>query len=282
MKPAPFEYSRPTDLHIALALLMKPGARILAGGQSLVPLLNLRLAQPELLVDVNALPGLGEIHVRPDGGLRLGALVRHTQLLSDSHVAEQAPLLKQAVAHVGHHAVRNRATLGGSLAHADPAAELSAATVALDARFRLVSLHGERWVRARDFFLGPFTTAIAEDEVLTEVIVPGRPDGERAAFFEVAMRRGDFAIVAVAALARTSEGKLSSPTVVWSGASSIPVVASELLDFDGIHPHGEELEEACAAVAARVAPPEDVWASPDYKRSALAVLTERALRAAAA
>ena len=282
MKPAPFAYARPPDLREALTLLQRPGAKILAGGQSLVPLLNLRLARPELLVDINALPGLSAIEVSTDGGLRLGALVRHTRLLADPRVAQHMPLLREAVTQVGHHAIRNRGTLGGSLVHADPVAELAAAMVALGARFRLVSLDSERWVRARDFFQGPFTTQITEQEMLTEVIVPARPEGEGAAFLEVAMRRGDFAIVAVAALAQRSREGLRGPVVVWSGAASTPVIASELAELEGLRLSGEDLEEACAGIAAGVTPPADVRTSPDYKRAALAVLTARALRAAAA
>ena len=282
MKPAPFAYARPAELRQALELLQKPGAKILAGGQSLVPLLNLRLARPELLVDINALPGLSAIEVTADGGLRLGALVRHARLLADPRVAEKMPLLREAVTHVGHHAIRNRGTLGGSLVHADPVAELAAAMVALNARFRLVSQDDERWVRARDFFRGPFMTEITEEEMLTEVIVPSRPEGEGAAFLEVAMRHGDFAIVAVAALTQRSVRRLTSPVVVWSGAASTPVIASELGELEGLPISGDHLEEACIAIAAGVTPPADVRASPEYKQAALGVLTARALRAAAA
>jgi carbon-monoxide dehydrogenase medium subunit len=282
VKPAPFEYARPADLPEALALLQRPGAKILAGGQSLVPLLNLRLARPELLVDVNAIGGLSAIEEAADGGLRLGALLRHARLLADPRVADRVPLLREAVKHVGHHAVRNRGTLGGSLVHADPVAELATAMVALGARIHLVSEGGERWIPARDFFQGPFTTEIAEEEMLTEVLVPGRPEGEGAAFFEVAMRQGDFAIVAVAALAQRSRETLRGAVVVWSGAASTPVIASELKELEGLRLSGAELEEACAAVAEGVTPPADVRASSDYKRATLGVLSARALRAAAA
>lgn len=282
MKPPSFEYARPEGLQEALALLQRPGAKILAGGQSLVPLLNLRLARPELLVDVNAIPGLSAIELTAGGGLRLGALVRHARLLADPLVAGHVPLLREAVVHVGHHAVRNRGTLGGSLVHADPVAELATAMVALDARFRLVSQGGERWVQAREFFQGPFSTEIADEEMLTEVLVPGRPEGEGAAFLEVAMRQGDFAIVAVAALAQRSEEAVKGSVVVWSGAASTPLVVSEREELEGVRLSGAELEEACAALAAGVTPPADVRAASDYKRAALAVLTGRALRAAAA
>lgn len=283
MKPAPFDYARPHDLGEALGLLQTPGARLLAGGQSLVPLLNLRLARPSLLIDVGRLPGLDGISVAGDGSLRLGALVRHQRLLTDPTVGARAPLLRQAARHVGHVAIRNRGTLGGSLVHADPTAELAAAAVALDAAFRLVSRGGERWVPARSFFQGPFTTSTAEDEMLVEVSVPDRPAGEGSAFLEVSPREGDFAIVAVAALARRRDDALTDVVIAWSGAASTPVLAEELdRSLEGVPLPGAELEQRCAVAAAGLRPAADVRGSAEYRRAALGVLAARALRRAAA
>jgi carbon-monoxide dehydrogenase medium subunit len=247
-----------------------------------VPLLNLRLARPSLLVDVGRLPGLDGIVPDPDGGLRLGALVRHRQLLADPLVARRVPLLLQAVRQVGHVAVRNRGTLGGSLVHADPSAELATAAVALDAELHLRSLEGERWVRARNFFLGPFMTDIRDEELLVELKVPARPVGEGSAFVEVAPRQGDFAVVAVAALVRISSRALTGVAVAWSGAASTPVLAPELgSSLEGVALEGDGVELACGSAGRRLSPPSDARTSAEYRRAALGVLAARAIRAAA-
>ena len=283
MKPPPFDYARPASLEEALDLLGTPGAKVLAGGQSLVPLLNLRLARPTLLVDVTRLPGLDGVVAAADGGVRLGALLRHQQLLGDPVVAARAPLLREAVGHVGHVAIRNWGTLGGSLVHADPSAELATAAVALDALLCLRSRRGERWVRARDFFQGPFMADAGEDELLVEMLVPARPAGEGAAFLEVAPRRGDFAIVAVAALARVHHGALADVVVAWSGGTPAPALARELASsLEGMELEGGRLERACADASHALTPVSDARTSPEYRRAALGVLAARAVRAAAA
>jgi len=281
VKPPPFEYARPASLPETLSLLETPGARVLAGGQSLMPLLNLRLARPSVLVDIGRLRGLNGIAEDADGGLRLGALVRHQQLLADPIVAERAPLLRHAVRHVGHVAIRNRGTLGGSLVHADPSAELATAAVALDAELRLLSSSGERRVRARDFFKGAFLTDIGDQELLVELGVPARPAGEGSAFLEVAPRQGDFAIVAVAARAQTRAGALTGVTVAWSGAESVPTLAEDLgRSLEGATLEGDHLERACRDAGQRLSPPADTRTSADYRRAALGVLAARAIRAA--
>jgi carbon-monoxide dehydrogenase medium subunit len=283
VKPAHFDYARPDDLEGVLALLETPEAKLLAGGQSLIPLLNLRLARPSLLIDIGRLPGLDGVAVAADGSLRLGALVRHQRLLTDLEVGARVPLLRHAVRHVGHVATRNRGTLGGSLAHADPTAELAAAAVALDARIRLVSRRGERLVPARDFFEGAFTTAAGENEMVAEVVIPPRPAGEGSAFLELSPREGDFAIVAVAALARRQGDTLTGVVLAWSGAGPAAILAAGLMSsLEGVSLAGDEVERRCAAAVGWLQPAADIRGTPEYKRAALGVLTARAVREAAA
>ncbi len=197
MKPARFDYARPATLAEALALLAQPDAAVLAGGQSLMPMMNLRVARPALLVDINRLP-LGEITLA-GGTLRIGALARHAEVLASPLVALAAPLLPQALAQVAHAAIRNRGTLGGSLSLADPAAELPACMLALDATLVVASAaRGERRIPAGAFFLGLYSTALASDELLLAAELPAAAPGWRFAFLEVARRHGDFAMAGVA------------------------------------------------------------------------------------
>jgi carbon-monoxide dehydrogenase medium subunit len=223
MKPARFRYARAGNLAEALALLTEaPGdTKLLAGGQSLVPMLNMRLVRPAVLVDVNGLHELTGITPTADGGLRIGALTRHAELAASPAVMERAPLLAAAARHVGHAAIRNQGTLGGSLAHADPAAELPAALLALDARVQVAGTRGTREVAADSFFRGLLTTALEPDEILTAIEVPAQPPGW--GFVEIARRPGDFALAGVAAVVRVGhpltlpspppggEGDISSP-----------------------------------------------------------------------
>src|ERR1700704_1979921 len=194
MKPAPFRYARAGSLAEAVALLAAaPGdTKLLAGGQSLVPMLNMRLVRPAVLVDVNSVRELAGIAPTADGGLRIGALTRHAELTASPAVIERAPLLAEAARHVGHAAIRNQGTLGGSLAHADPAAELPAALLALDARVHVTGPRGAREIAADAFFLGLLTTALEADEILTAIEVPAQPPGW--GFVEIARRPGDFAL----------------------------------------------------------------------------------------
>ncbi len=282
MKPPRFEYIRPRTLESALnALADRPGAKILAGGQSLIPLLNLRLSQPSLLVDINKLPGLDAISESPQE-LRIGALVRHTRLLDDRSVRARAPLLAECARFIGHPAIRNRGTCAGSLAHADPTAELPAAMVAMGAMFRIVSATGERTIAATDFFQGPFTTVLREDEMMVEVIVPVRPLGEGCAYEELAVREGDFAIVGVAALTQVYGGRLANVRIVWSGAASTPVQAEELVrNLEGAPHDSDDLDRPIREALRKLTPPSDIRGSSDYRKQGLAVLTGRALRVAA-
>ncbi|HEX9312764.1 MAG TPA: FAD binding domain-containing protein, partial [Actinomycetota bacterium] len=206
MKPPPFKYARPGELDEVLALLSEHGdeAKLLAGGQSLIPLLNFRLARPSVLVDLNSVSGLDGM-TSQNGTIGLGAMVRQRAAERSPDVGSSCPLIVQALRHVAHLQIRNRGTVGGSIAHADPAAELPAVALALDAEMVVRSAAGERVVPASEFFQGPFTTAVGPEEVLVEVRFP-KLAGARSTFLELARRSGDFALAGVAAVARVEEG----------------------------------------------------------------------------
>ena len=222
MKPAPFEYRAARSLADALGWLGEEDARALAGGQSLVPLLNFRLARPSLLVDLNPICELAYLR-RSGGRLRIGALTRQATVERSTVVAKRWPLLAQAVRHIGHPPIRSRGTVGGSVAHADPSAELPVALAALDASFHLTSPRGRRTVRPDELFLGPMTTAIADDELLTEIEVPPAPAGARMAFCEHARTHGDFALAGAAVVYAPGE----HAAIALLGAGSAPLRAEQ-------------------------------------------------------
>ncbi len=255
MKPAPFEYVRPATVAEAVEVLAAhPGeAKALAGGQSLVPLMNLRLARPAVLVDLDRVAGLEGVELR-DGHLCLGAMVRHERLVSDPAIGRLAPLLAEAAAWIGHTAIRHRGTLGGSLAHADPAAELPAVAVALGAELIATGPGGRRSIPAGQFFLGPLTTALDDGELLTEVRIPLPPAGRRVGFAEFARRHGDFALVLAAAVVDPPGLR-----IVLGGVGPVPVAVSDLGQLDGLDPPG------------------DLHASSRFRRALVQVLVERAL-----
>lgn len=281
MKPAPFRYARPKSLAEALTLLAAGGdeAKLLAGGQSLVPMLNMRLVRPAVLVDLNTVPGLEGIAAAPDGGLMLGALVRHADVASSPLVHDRAPLLAEAARHVGHAAIRNRGTLGGSLAHADPAAELPAVLVALDAELILTGPGAARSVPASAFFLGLLSTALGVSEILTEIRVPAQGPGW--GFAELARRHGDFALAGVAAVVRTRAGRpgqCEEAVLVGFGVGDRPMrlTPSERIAA-GAGLDAETAARAAAAAGLACDPPDDVHASGEYRRHLATVLAERAL-----
>jgi CO/xanthine dehydrogenase FAD-binding subunit len=285
MKPAPFEYQAPASLDAALDVLASRGgeAKVLAGGQSLIPVMNFRLAEPALLIDINKLKELDFLRRDDDGGLRIGALTRQRRLERDPLVAELAPLLHETVPFIAHPQIRNRGTIGGSLAHADPAAELPAIAVALRARFRLRKTGGERWVEASDFFRGLFTTLLEPDEILAEVAIPPLPARTGWSFQEIARRHGDYAQIGLAALVTLDDsGRCSEARLVYLSAGDVPIEAREaarLLVGTDISP------EAIAAAAEKVSrdeihPFNDIHATADFKRHLARVLTGRALRRA--
>ncbi|HVR99328.1 MAG TPA: xanthine dehydrogenase family protein subunit M [Thermoanaerobaculia bacterium] len=284
MKPAPFEYLAPDSLDAALDVLARQGgdAKLLAGGQSLIPVMNFRLAQPSLLVDLNRLGELAYVR-EEDGGLRIGAMTRQRTLERDPRVAALAPLLHEAVPFIAHPQIRNRGTVGGSLAHADPASELPVVAVALRARFRLQRAGGERWVEASDFFAGLFTTVLEPDEMLVEVALPAQPARSGWSFIEVARRHGDYAQVGIAAGVSLDEaGQCREARLVYLSVGDGPVEAREAARLLEGSPPSEEAIVAAADKASRdeMDPTGDIHASADFKRHLARVLTGRALRRA--
>lgn len=286
MKPAPFRYLAPRSVDEAVALLGQHAgeARVLAGGQSLVPLMNMRLATPAALVDINRLAELS--YVRPwDGGIAIGALTRDSALEASAEAAARLPMLVEASRLVGHSAIRNRSTVGGSIAHADPAAELPAALFALDAQIVARGPAGERTISATDFFQGYLQTALAPDELLVELRVPGLPAGAGSTFIEFARREGDYAIAGVAAaVALAADGTIADARLALCavGPTALRATAAEAL-LRGRRPGPDAWAAAAEAVQAAITdPPADLHGSADYRRHLAGVLTRRALIAAAA
>jgi carbon-monoxide dehydrogenase medium subunit len=280
MKPAPFEYHRPASLAETFDLLDRYGddGRILAGGQSLVPALNLRLATPRAIIDINRVPDLGAIRVT-DRGLAVGALVRQEALERSPLVREHAPLIAAALPHVGHSAIRARGTIGGSLALADPAAELPACAVALGATIQAGRRGGSREIAADDFFRGIYTTALAPGELVTEILVPRPAAGWRWGFEELARRHGDFALAGLAAGARIDAGVVAEARLVFLGVGTRPVRARRAeAALAGRRADAETLAEAGRALDGDLDPPGDVHGSPALRRHLARVLLTRVVR----
>lgn len=280
MKWPAFGYARAESLADLWALLARePSARVLAGGQTLLATLAFRLSEPALLVDITRISELRGIGVE-GGVLRIGALTRHAELARDPLIARHAPLLRAAAPLIAHPAIRNRGTIGGSLAYADPAAELPACVVALDATLVLASAAGERRVRAEAFFTGLFATALAPGEVIAAVEVPLPPADHRSTILEVARRSGDYAMAGVAAALRLdAAGRVAAPRLVFFGVGSGPVLAQAA----GAALDGRRLDEAAIAAAEAALdqdldPPGDLHGPPAFKRHLARVLTGRALR----
>ena len=277
VKPAPFDYVRARTLDEALAVL-DADSKVLAGGQSLVPMLNMRLVRPARLVDINAVPGLDGVCARPDGGVDIGALIRHSDLLTAPLVRERAPLLAAAAAHVGHRAIRNRGTIGRSVAHADPAAELPAALLALDAIAIIARRGGVRRVALDELFVGALTTTLQADEILIGIEIPDAR-GAGWGFSEVARRPGDFAIAGVAAMARGTRGRCERARLVAFGAHERPVrLRAAEAAITGAELSPSLGARAAAHTAADCQPPDDVHASAEYRTHLVRVLTEQAVR----
>src|SRR5688572_29651350 len=224
MKPAPFAYLRPSTLEEALAALAgEQGAKVLAGGQSLVPLLSMRLAAPSMLVDINALPDLGRIDV-DEAGVRIGALARHADVLASAEAAEAQPLLAMALSHVAHPTIRNRGTTVGSLVHADAAAEMPMVLRLLEGSVDVASVRGRRTIPAAELFAGPLESTLARDEIAVEAFFPALAAGAGVAFEEIARRHGDYALVGVAALVQLDGDEVTSARLGFVSVSDVPTV----------------------------------------------------------
>ena len=279
MKASAFEYVRVSSVDEAVTQLAELGdeAKVLAGGQSLVPLLNLRLANPAYLVDINR---IGELNFIANGsGIRVGAVARHRDVERSELVARANPLLVAALRRVGHAAIRNRGTIGGSVAHADPAAELPVILVALDGEIEARSARGARTIAAADFFDGFLTTTLQPDELLTEVTFPALPAGSGWSIQEFSRRSGDFGVVTVAVtLAAGSNGAISEARVAFGGVAGTAVRASSAeAALTGQTPSAELWKAAGQEAAAVLDPPGDLHSTPEHRRHLAAVLTERAL-----
>jgi carbon-monoxide dehydrogenase medium subunit len=277
MKPAPFEYHRPMSLAETFDLLDRYGddGRLLAGGQSLVPALNLRLATPRAVIDINRIPDLDAIRVTGDG-LAIGALARQEALERSPLVREHAPLVAAALPHIGHSAIRARGTIGGSLALADPAAELPACAVALGATIRVGRRGGSRDIAAEDFFKGIYTTALGPGEIVTEILVPRAAPGWRWGFDELARRRGDFALVGLAAGASIIGRAITQTRLVFFGVGPRPVRAGRAeAALAGRPADAATLAAAGRALDGDLDPPGDVHGSPALRRHLARVLLSR-------
>lgn len=280
MKPAPFDYVRAVDVDHAISSLVEADGdgKVLAGGQSLIPILAMRLSTPAVLVDLGRIPDLA--YVREDGPvLEIGAMTRHRDVEISPLVRQWAPLVPAALAHVGHLTIRHRGTFGGSTAHADPAAEIPAVLLALDAEMVLAGPAGRRTVAAADFFQGFLTTALEADEILVAVRVPRQPAGSVVAVEEFARRNGDFALAAVfTAVSPAADGTLADVRISAAGVGGTAIRGTDAEQIlSGNTPTAELVTAAAAAMAAQVEPFDDIHAPAVYRRHLTSVLTRRCL-----
>ncbi len=278
MKLPQFEYAAPATLAEAIVLLAQGNAKALAGGQSLIPTLAFRLAAPALLVDLGRIQGLGEIKITSNA-IHIGSRVRWRDIERDARLKSAHPLLVAAIAQVAHYQIRNRGTVGGSLAHADPAAEMPGIAVTCDAEISVSGSTGKRSVRAGEFFTGPLSTVLADDELITEVRLPAWPANRRWGFEEFARRRGDFAIAGVAAFYDVDgEGKAIDAHIGVIGACTKPHrIAQAEAALNGRVVDAAAIQASARAAEKAVEPPEDLHASAAYRRSLVGTLLERAL-----
>jgi CO/xanthine dehydrogenase FAD-binding subunit len=284
MKPAPFRYVAARTIEQALALKAEYGdeARFLAGGQSLVPTMNFRLTQPALLIDINPLSELAGVKDGPAAHVRIGALTRYRELERDAGTGRNLPLIHEALPHIAHPQIRNRGTIGGNLAHADPASEMPAIVVTLAGRLRAQSAKGERWIAASDFFVGALATALEPDEMLTDVELPVAPPRSGACFVELSRRRGDFAIIGVACTIRLDEeGRCAEARIGLCNAGDGPVFAAAASEsLVGGQIGAPEIAEAAQLVQGAIDPGGSIHASKEFQRHVAGVLTARALSTA--
>ncbi|MFQ5616961.1 MAG: FAD binding domain-containing protein [Anaerolineales bacterium] len=285
MKPPPFEYLAPHSLDAALNALKEHGdqAKILAGGQSLIPAMNFRLLEPSLLMDINPVTELDYIRPSNNGGIRIGAMTRQSSVEKSPLVAEKAPLLHETMPFIAHPQIRNRGTIGGSLAHADPASELPTIAVALDTRFHVQSASGDRWINGADFFPFMFTPDLNPDEILTEIEIPPMPANTGWSFVEFARRRGDYALAGVAALLTLDESQTCTHArLVYLNLGDGPVDAKQAVQaLLGQPPTPDRIGEAARIAAEKeIDPMGSIHAIPQYQRHLARVLTVSALKKA--
>ncbi len=282
MKPAPFTYFAPGSADEALTLLSQHGfdAKLLAGGQSLIPAMNFRLAQPAVLIDLNAIPALAYVRPQADGGLAIGAMTRHSTIEHDPLVAARAPLLRAIAPHIAHSQIRHRGAFGGSLAHADPSAHWPAAVLALQARLHIKNSDGERWVSADDFFVSLFTTVLEANEMLLEVTLPPLPPRHRVGYQQVSRQHGAFPLAGVAAIVALDErNRCQFARLVFLGAGEKPMIGLQAAKALLGQVPSAGVIAAAAEAAARfdVDPGGDIHASAAYRRHLIEVLTRRVL-----
>jgi len=285
MKPAPFEYFAPTTIDETMSRLSEYGyeAKVLAGGQSLIPMMNFRLAQPSVIIDINKITDLFYIHPGEDGGLRIGAMTRHNQVEHHPLVADHAPLIYETMPHIATVQVRSRGTFGGSIAHADPSAELAAVSVALEGSYLLRNLQGERWVPAEEFFVGLFTSVLEPDELLIEAKFPPLPDRTGCAMVELSRRPHDFALVGVAVVVTLDkDDRCQRARLVFLSVGDGPMVAHQAGEMLKNQALTRESMRAAAEAAARldIDPGSDIHASAEYRRHLAGILAFRALEKA--
>jgi carbon-monoxide dehydrogenase medium subunit len=284
MKPAPFRYVAARTVEQALTLKAEHGdeARFLAGGQSLVPTMNFRLTQPAMLIDINPLTELSGVKNGGGDHLRIGALTRYRALERDPKVLEHLPLIAEALPHIAHPQIRNRGTIGGNLAHADPASEMPAIVLGLGGRLRAQSVRGERWIEAADFFVGALTTALEADEMLTEVELPVAPPLSGSCFMEVSRRRGDFAMMGVACTVQLdANGCCTYARIALCNAGDGPVFAAAASEFlVGAAIDAERIAEAAKLVQQDIEPGGSIHASKEFQRHLAGVLIKRTLTTA--
>lgn len=270
MKPAPFAYLRPSTLEEALAALAgEQGAKVLAGGQSLVPLLSMRLAAPSMLIDINALPDLGHVSC-DEAGVRVGALARHAHVLASPEAASTQPLVAMALANVAHPTIRNRGTTVGSIVHADAAAEMPMVLRLLEGSVDVASVRGRRTIPAAELFAGPLESTLAHDEIAVEAFFPALAPGAGVAFQEISRRHGDYALVGVAALVELEGDEVVRARLGYLSVSDVPVVVDV----------SDSLADPATAALAELEPVDDIHATADYRAHLVRVLTPRVLAAA--
>lgn len=284
MKAPPFIYHRPDSLDAALALLAEHGddAKVLAGGQSLIPLMALRMGRPAHVVDIGGIPDRAEITVNPDDTVTMGRLVRHEQARRSGAVEQHAPLVARAMPHVAHRAIRTQGTVLGSIAHGDPAAEMPAVVLATGARMVATSSTERRTIDAADFFRGYLDTALRADELLEYVTFPAWPANAVGSVVEVARRHGDYALVGLVTKLEIDDGLISDATLAFFGAASTPVrVEAAEQSLVGSEPTSDAFDAAARIVSTELAPPADIHGSTAYRKHLAGVLTTRGLTAAA-